>query len=55
MDVAHDAEIESAFQRIASTWGSLDIIVHSVAFAPREQLAGGYLDSVTREGFPDRP
>ena len=51
MDVAHDAEIESAFQRIASTWGSLDIIVHSVAFAPREQLAGGYLDSVTREGF----
>ena len=29
----------------------LDIIVHSVAFAPREQLAGGYLDSVTREGF----
>jgi len=51
MDVAQDAEIDSAFQRIASTWGSLDIIVHSVAFAPREQLAGGYLDSVTREGF----
>jgi enoyl-[acyl-carrier protein] reductase I len=51
MDVAHDGEIESAFERIASTWGSLDIIVHSVAFAPREQLAGGYLDSITREGF----
>jgi len=51
MDVAHDAEIHSAFERIGSAWGSLDIIVHSVAFAPREQLAGGYLDSVTREGF----
>jgi enoyl-[acyl-carrier protein] reductase I len=51
MDVAHDAEIHSAFERIGSTWGSVDIIVHSVAFAPREQLAGGYLDSVTREGF----
>ena len=51
MDVAHDAEIHSAFERIGSVWGSLDIIVHSVAFAPREQLAGGYLDSVTREGF----
>jgi enoyl-[acyl-carrier protein] reductase I len=51
MDVAHDAEIHSAFERIGSAWGSLDIIVHSVAFAPREQLAGGYLESVTREGF----
>ena len=51
MDVAHDVEIDAAFQRIGETWGSLDIIVHSVAFAPREQLAGGYLDSVTREGF----
>ena len=51
MDVAHDAEIHSAFERIGFAWGSLDIIVHSVAFAPREQLAGGYLDSVTREGF----
>ena len=36
---------------IGEAWGSLDVIVHSVAFAPREQLAGGYLDSVTREGF----
>ena len=51
MDVAHDSEIDAAFERIGSAWGSLDIIVHSVAFAPREQLAGGYLDSITREGF----
>ncbi len=51
MDVAQDTEIDAVFQRIGEVWGSLDIIVHSVAFAPREQLAGGYLDSVTREGF----
>ena len=51
MDVAHDGEIDAAFGRIGEAWGSLDVIVHSVAFAPREQLAGGYLDSLTREGF----
>lgn len=51
MDVAHDAEIDAAFQRVGSAWGGIDVIVHSVAFAPREQLAGGFLDSVTREGF----
>jgi enoyl-[acyl-carrier protein] reductase I len=51
MDVAHDAEIDAAFASIGSAWGGLDVIVHSVAFAPREQLAGGYLDSVTRDGF----
>jgi enoyl-[acyl-carrier protein] reductase I len=51
MDVASDAEIGSAFAQVGDAWDSLDILVHSVAFAPREQLAGGYLDSVTREGF----
>jgi enoyl-[acyl-carrier protein] reductase I len=51
MDVASDAEIDAAFTALRGSWESLDILVHSVAFAPREQLAGGYLDSVTREGF----
>jgi enoyl-[acyl-carrier protein] reductase I len=51
LDVVHDSEIDAAFERIGSAWGHLDIIVHSVAFAPREQLAGGYLESLTREGF----
>jgi enoyl-[acyl-carrier protein] reductase I len=51
MDVASDEEIERAFAELRTSWDSLDILVHSVAFAPREQLAGGYLDSVTREGF----
>lgn len=51
MDVASDAEIEAAFAEVRERWGWLDIIVHSVAFAPREQLAGGFVDSTTREGF----
>jgi enoyl-[acyl-carrier protein] reductase I len=51
MDVASDAEIDHAFAKLRESWDTLDVLVHSVAFAPREQLAGGYLDSVTREGF----
>jgi enoyl-[acyl-carrier protein] reductase I len=51
MDVASDAEIDSAFEQLGQAWDRVDVIVHSVGFAPREQLAGRYVDSVTREGF----
>ncbi len=51
MDVAFDAEIDAAFASLGETWDGLDIVVHSVGFAPRDQLAGTYLESVTREGF----
>lgn len=51
MDVAFDAEIDAAFAALGETWDGLDIVVHSVGFAPRDQLAGTYLESVTREGF----
>ncbi len=50
-DVANDGEIDDAFARLGERWDHLDIIVHSVAFAPREELDGDYLDCVTREGF----
>jgi enoyl-[acyl-carrier protein] reductase I len=50
-DVASDDEIDQVFERLASVWGHLDIIVHSVAYAPKEQLEGSFLDTVTREGF----
>jgi len=50
-DVASDTEISAVFEEIGKQWGGLDIIVHSVAFAPREQLEGSYIDAVTREGF----
>jgi enoyl-[acyl-carrier protein] reductase I len=51
MDVGVDAEIDAAFAGLRSSWDSLDILVHSVAFAPRDQIAGGFVDSTTREGF----
>jgi len=50
-DVASDEEIDAVFENLSSYWDGLDIIVHSVGFAPREQLEGDYLDVVTREGF----
>jgi enoyl-[acyl-carrier protein] reductase I len=50
-DVSSDAEIENLFVELGKRWDGLDILVHSVAFAPADQLAGDYLDCVTREGF----
>ena len=50
-DVGVDAEIERVFEQLKSSWGHLDILIHSVAFAPREQLEGDYVSAVTREGF----
>jgi enoyl-[acyl-carrier protein] reductase I len=51
MDVTNDAEIEAAFASIKQAWGHLDIVVHAVAYAPREALAGGFVESTTREAF----
>ncbi len=51
MDVAIDAEIDAAFARLSQDWGALDVIVHSVAFAPREALTGSFVESTTRENF----
>ena len=51
LDVAEDKQIEEVFQEIGKQWGNLDVLVHSIGFAPREQLAGKYLDAVTREGY----
>lgn len=50
-DVSSDEEIASVFDKLDNYWDGLDIIVHSVAFAPRNELEGDYLDSVTRDGF----
>ena len=51
MDVAEDDNIQQAFTALADHWSNFDVLVHSVGFAPREQLAGTYVESVTREGF----
>ena len=50
-DVADDDEITSLFEQLGTHWGKLDVLVHSVAFAPREALAGDYLENLDREGF----
>ena len=50
-DVASDGEIDALFAELGNQWKGLDGIIHSIAFAPREALAGDYLDSVTREAF----
>ncbi len=50
-DVASDEQIEQVFARLAEHWDGLDIIVHCVAYAPREQLLGPIVDTITREGF----
>ncbi len=50
-DVASDEQIDAVFQQLGRAWDSFDIIVHAVAYAPREALSGDYLDAVTREAF----
>jgi enoyl-[acyl-carrier protein] reductase I len=50
-DVATDADIEDAFATLRQHWDHFDILVHSVGFAPRDQLEGEYIDVVNREGF----
>jgi len=50
-DVASDEQIAQVFSDVAQHWDSLDGLVHAIAFAPREALAGDYLDNATREAF----
>ncbi|WP_462319846.1 enoyl-ACP reductase FabI [Halochromatium sp.] len=51
LDVSSDEQIDSCFAALGEHWDGLDGIVHSIAFAPKDQLEGDYVDSVTREGF----
>src|SRR5690606_34713649 len=50
-DVSEDAQIEGAFQELGRRWDGLDGLVHSIGFAPREAIAGDFLDGLSREGF----
>lgn len=49
-DVTSDADIAAAAAKVKETWGTIDILVHAVAFANREDLQGRYIDT-TRDGF----
>lgn len=50
-DVAEDAQIQAVFDELHQRWDGLDILVHSVGFAPREAVQGAFLDNLTRENF----
>ena len=51
LEVRDPAQADALFGAVAATWGGLDVLVHSIAFAPREALTGDYLESVTRDAF----
>jgi enoyl-[acyl-carrier protein] reductase I len=51
MDVAVDEDIARGFEHLKKHWDSFDILVHAVAFAPREALTGAFIDATTRDGF----
>ena len=50
-DVGDDAQIEKLFADLGATWGKFDGFVHSIGFAPREAIAGNFLDGLSRENF----
>lgn len=50
-DVSSDEEITHTFETLKNQWGYLDSLVHSVAFAPADQLSGQYHEVLNREGF----
>lgn len=50
-DVGRDSDIENLFESLGKRWDGLDILIHSIGFAPREALTGEFLDGLTRENF----
>jgi enoyl-[acyl-carrier protein] reductase I len=51
LDVAADDEIDRLIEALSKDWGALDGLVHAIAFAPREAIAGDFLDGLSREAF----
>ena len=51
LDVTIDTQCDAAFALLKREWGALDIVVHAVAYAPREALTGPFLTATSREGF----
>jgi enoyl-[acyl-carrier protein] reductase I len=50
-DVERDADIDGLFEALKQHWDGLDILVHSIAYAPREALEGDFLEGISRENF----
>ncbi len=50
-DVADDASMDAAFAEVEAAFGTIDFLVHSIAFADKEQMRGSFVENTTREGF----
>src|SRR5689334_452601 len=50
-DVSSDEQIDALFRDLGQTWDRLDGFVHAIGFAPREAIAGEFLDGLSRENF----
>src|SRR5689334_21729631 len=50
-DVSRDDDIDALFAKLGSEWGGVDGLLHSIAFAPREALAGDFLQGMSRSAF----
>ena len=50
-DVTNDAQMEATFQTLKDEWGEIDFLVHAIAFAGKDQLAGSFVEKTTRDGF----
>jgi enoyl-[acyl-carrier protein] reductase I len=50
-DVGDDAQIDAMFEQLAQAWPKFDGFVHAIGFAPREAIAGDFLDGLSRESF----
>ena len=50
-DVSSDESIDNSFKKVKKSWGNIDGIVHSIGFAPTDQLEGDFTEVTTREGF----
>jgi enoyl-[acyl-carrier protein] reductase I len=50
-DVTNDASMDALFAKLEADYGKLDFVVHSVAFANKNELQGSFVDNTTREGF----
>jgi enoyl-[acyl-carrier protein] reductase I len=51
LDVTVDGQVDSAFDLLKREWDQLDIVIHAVAFAPREAISGSFVGNTTREAF----
>ncbi|GGZ61756.1 enoyl-[acyl-carrier-protein] reductase [NADH] [Lysobacter xinjiangensis] len=51
LDVTSDEQIAQCFEQLGQRWDGLDIVVHAIAYAPREAIEGEFLDGLTRENF----